>query len=110
MRPLPFALFLLVSVAVAQQPPTPPNLEPVPDGAPTEAQESLQQPEVTIRRRPEDTIKEYRANGSLYMIQVIPNKGVPYFLVDTDGDGNLETRYNDLSNGIMVPAWVILSW
>jgi hypothetical protein len=44
------------------------------------------------------------------MIQIIPNKGVPYFLVDTDGDGNLETRYNDLSNGIMVPAWVILSW
>ena len=30
------------------------------------------------------------------MIKVNPARGTPYYLVDTDGDGNLETRFNDL--------------
>ena len=44
------------------------------------------------------------------MIKVNPAKGVSYYLVDTDGDGNLETRYNDLQSGMLIPAWVLLRW
>ena len=113
MRPLPVGLIFIVTVAFAQEAPRPPELEPVPDGPPgaEETQGDItREPEVTIRRRAEDTIMEYRVNGRLYMVQIVPRKGIPYFLVDTDGDGNLDTRYNDLDEGLAIPAWVILSW
>ena len=44
------------------------------------------------------------------MIKVTPKKGLPYFLIDSDGDGNLETRHNDLDPGIAIPSWVLLRW
>lgn len=109
MRMLPFVLLFLIATAVAQQPP--PDLEPVPDGPPggaTEDDPGL--PEVTIRRLTDAVVKEYRINNRLYMVQVLPKLGLPYFLLDADGDGNLETRYNDLDDGLMIPGWVILSW
>jgi hypothetical protein len=110
MRTLPFALIFLVATAVAQQPP--PDLEPVPDGAPSGSAtvDDPGLPEVTIRRLTDAVVKEYRSNNRLYMVQVVPKMGLPYFLLDTDGDGNLETRYNDLDDEIMIPGWVILSW
>ncbi|MEZ5581416.1 MAG: DUF2782 domain-containing protein [Candidatus Competibacteraceae bacterium] len=111
MRALLFFISLLsVGIAIAQ--PLPPELEPVPDGAPagTDQDENLQVPQVTIRRIEGGLIQEYRINNKLYMVKVVPRKGFPYFLVDTDGDGDLETRYNDLDDGLAVPAWVILSW
>jgi hypothetical protein len=56
-------------------------------------------------------IKEFRVNGRLYMVMVIPGKGAPYYLVDTDGDGNLETRRNNMdSDGLTVPTWVLKRW
>ncbi|NJN45725.1 MAG: DUF2782 domain-containing protein [Candidatus Competibacteraceae bacterium] len=105
-------LVLLFSLGVASAQPLPPELEPVPDGAPegTTDDENLQVPQVTIRRTEGGLIQEYRINNKLYMVKVVPRKGFPYFLVDTDGDGDLETRYNDLDDGLAVPAWVILSW
>lgn len=110
MRVLPFALLFAAGAAAAQ--PAPPDLQPVPDGPPTLSEEEGAPvvPEITIRRLADGTIREYRVNGQLYMVQVIPVKGIPYFLVDVDGDGNLETRYNDLDPRIMIPAWVILRW
>lgn len=105
-------LLLVSSPVWAQQGSNPAGLEPIPDGPPdtTEAQ-NVPAPEVTIRRRGEQgTVEEYRAGGVLYMIRVTPTKGVPYYLVDTDGDGNLETRYNDLQDGMLIPAWVLLRW
>jgi hypothetical protein len=111
MRRLPLVLLFLVATAVAQQPPLPPDLEPVPDGPPgvaTEDDPGL--PEVTIRRLTDAVVKEYRINNRLYMVQILPKVGLPYFLLDSDGDGNLETRYNDLDDRLMIPGWVILSW
>ena len=88
------------------------GMEPIPDGPPDAAGErSVPAPEVTIRRRGDQgVIEEYRAGGVLYMIKVNPTKGASYYLVDTDGDGNLETRYNDLQGGMLIPAWVLLRW
>jgi hypothetical protein len=110
MRLSPSVLLFVASLAMAQ--PLPPDLEPVPDGAPagTGADENLDMPQVTIRRTEGGLIQEYRINDKLYMVRIVPRKGIPYFLVDSDGDGDLETRYNDLDDGLAVPAWVILSW
>jgi hypothetical protein len=66
--------------------------------------------EVTIIERDQGEVQEYRSGGRLYMIRVVPNRGVPYYLVDTDGDGNLDTRMHGLSPDFLVPAWVLYSW
>ncbi len=80
-----------------------------PPPMPAEAEEGLE-PEVTIIRKDDRTIEEYRLNGQLYMIKITPSKGYPYYLVDADGDGNLETRRNELDPRILVPSWVIFRW
>lgn len=67
------------------------------------------QPEVTIVRRGNETIEEYRVGGQLYMIKITPSNGIPYYLMDTDGDGSLETRRNDLENPSVV-QWRIFTW
>ncbi len=65
---------------------------------------------VTIRGGNNEVISEFRINGQLYMIRITPNKGVPYYLVDADGDGNLETRWNELAPDLLIPSWVLLKW
>lgn len=80
-----------------------------PPALPRDDQEGIE-PEVTIIRQQDRTIEEYRVNGQLYMIKVTPSKGYPYYLVDADGDGNLETRRNELDPRILVPSWVIFRW
>lgn len=107
MSRLIFALILLYgTLAVAQQPQ---GLEPVPGGVP-EVGEASEAPEVTIRRREGSIVEEYRLNGRLYMVRVVPERGLPYFLIDTDGDGQLDTRRNQFDAGLMVPGWVLFEW
>ena len=66
--------------------------------------------QVTIMGDKNEGISEFRINGELYMIRITPKKGLPYYLVDGDGDGNLETRWNDLSPELLIPSWVLLKW
>ena len=89
------------------------GLEPVP--APPQLPDPLVsgesiEPEVTIIRKDDATIEEYRVNGRLFMVKITPLVGKPYYLLDNDGDGQLEARMNDLVQGFTVPQWVILSW
>ncbi len=65
---------------------------------------------VVIQAPKQKTVNEYRVNGKLYMIRINPEKGAPYYLVDADGDGNLETRTNELSPNFLIPSWVVFSW
>lgn len=68
-------------------------------------------PEVVITPRNDKRIREYRANGVLYMIEVSPDKGPSYILVDMDGDGSLETRRHAFDGDeMMVPRWTLLRW
>ena len=109
MRSLLLSVLLLASGTVAlaaEEAPKPPELSPLPQAG----DDDPLTPDVTITRRAEDTVAEYRINGRLYLIKVTPKKGLPYFLIDTDGDGNLETRHNDLDPGIAIPGWVLLRW
>ncbi|MBI5461862.1 MAG: DUF2782 domain-containing protein [Gammaproteobacteria bacterium] len=94
--------------------PPPPPEQTAPGDAPPPPSSSdereAMEPEVTIIRTEDRTVEEYRINGQLYMIKVTPSKGVPYYLVDADGDGNLETQRNELDPKILVPSWVIFRW
>ncbi len=66
--------------------PPPPPLLPAEEG--TDAPpDSYLEPEVTITTRKDAVHYEYRINGRLYMIKVVPTKGAPYYLVDQDGTG-----------------------
>jgi hypothetical protein len=65
---------------------------------------------VVIIQHKDETVEEYRIGGRVYMIKVQPGKGVPYYLVDTDGDGKLETHYSDLTENIVIPQWVLFRW
>ncbi|MBV8048595.1 MAG: DUF2782 domain-containing protein [Paludibacterium sp.] len=63
------------------------------------------EPEVTIVQRGKDKIEEYRLNGKLYMVKVTPSIGVPYYLMDEDGNG--AWRQVDPNRRIVIPHWVL---
>jgi hypothetical protein len=68
------------------------------------------EPEITIIRRDDAVIEEYRVGGNLYMVKVTPAVGPAYYLVDQDGDGKLESRTTKMGSDSAVPQWVIFSW
>ncbi len=68
------------------------------------------EPEVTIIDRGEELVSEYRINGSLYMIKVTPKKGIPYYLIDSDGDGSFDIRRNELDEHLLIPQWTLFRW
>jgi hypothetical protein len=107
---------LLIAVTYSVSAQTPPNLEPIPDPpAPVPAPPSALaddpelEPQVTIIKRGEDKVEEYRINGKLYMIKVTPPHGVPYYLVDERGDGSMIQR-DGFDSGLRPPMWVIKSF
>jgi len=62
-------------------------------------------PEITIVPKGAAVHEEYRLNGELYMVKVIPAKGRPYYLVDREGQG--EFVRSELEPRISIPMWVI---
>lgn len=83
-----------------------------PLGSPYVMAENDQQavePDITVRQEDDRVIREYRVNGELYAIEVVPKVGKPYYLVDSDGDGNFE-RSNIEGQRIKVPQWVLFRW
>ena len=82
----------------------------VAEQAPPPASQDELEPEVTITQHEDEMIEEYRINNQLYMIKVVPKKGYAYYLVDTNGDGRLDTRKNDLVGDVLIPQWTLLRW
>lgn len=70
---------------------------------------NIPQPEVRIIRKKDVVIEEYRVKGHLRYVKITPSVGLPYYMVDTDGDGVLETREDDLSNP-PINQWILLEW
>ncbi|MCU7927816.1 MAG: DUF2782 domain-containing protein [Candidatus Thiodiazotropha sp. (ex Dulcina madagascariensis)] len=95
----------IVIAAEDQAVPEPPEL-PLPDAV---VDDEAIEPEVTIIKREEGTIYEYRINGQLYMVKVQPDSGPAYYMVDRDGDGEFDSRSNDPTN-ISVPQWILMRW
>ena len=106
-----FSLFLIT--AVTAQTDEELQLEPVP--APPELPDPLRsgeaiEPQVTIIRRDDAIIEEYRLDGRHYMTRITPAVGPAYYLVDHDGDGRMETRMSEIYDDFRVPQWVLFSW
>jgi Protein of unknown function (DUF2782) len=98
---LPVAVGAQQAAPVPEPPRYPAGVEPVEEPAP--------EPDVTIVERERDTVYEYRINGRLYMIKVVPQVGPPYYFIDQDGDGNMETRATDYTQ-LRIPQWVLATW
>lgn len=95
--------------AVAQ----PSGLEDVPEPPPMPARVesgTTLEPDVTILEDQDQRVEQYSVNGRIYAIKVTPRRGVPYYLVDTDGDGEMESRRNALDADILIPQWVLFRW
>lgn len=110
MRSLLFAALAAASFTAAAQT-RPSDLQPVPEPPPPPAgmSDDPAAPEITITRRGEDKVEEYRVNGKLYMQKVTPPHGAPYYLIDDRGDGSWR-RLDATDSGLRVPQWVIKRW
>ena len=111
--PAAFALFAVVGATTATaQDATEDNgflSAPAPAvPAPTTA-DDLIEPEVTIIETDTEVIYEYRIKGRLYMVKVQPMAGPPYYMMDIDGDGVLDTQ-NQRPPELAVPQWLLFSW
>jgi len=99
------ALALCGAPALAQQRPA--DLQPLPEVPPPPPMvESPSEPQVTITKRGEDQVEEYRVNNRLYMVKVTPPHGKPYYLIDRAGNGAW-IRQEGLDNRLSVPMWVL---
>ncbi len=100
--------FALSLPAAAQQMP---KLEPLPEPPPPPAgvADSAGEPQVTITQQGGNKVEEYRLNGKLYMMKVTPSTGVPYYLIDEQGNG-VWSRQDGPNSALRVPMWVIHSF
>lgn len=102
---------LLAQNDLEKPPPIPPeSQEDVPIPPKVQSNEQFE-PTVTIREEEQRTIEEYRMNGQVYMVKITPKGGVPYYLIDTDGDGQFDY---DAQNPALAPVqpvfWKIKEW
>lgn len=110
------AVCSLVAAPIAAQedlekpPPIPPaGTEDVP--IPPKVQGEQIEPAVTIREEEDRRIEEYSFNGQVYMVKITPKGGVPYYYIDSDGDGRLELDMDQQHLGPVQPVyWKIKEW
>ena len=68
----------------------------------------LVDPEVTSRMVDGDLVEEYRVQGQLQVVKVTPRRGAPYYLIDRNGDGRLDSSKGE---GPVSPVmWKIFEW
>src|SRR5574340_366361 len=105
-----FLLFALsLSVHAEGAKPLPKDLQPIPEPPPAPAGMELDpslEPQVTIIKRGEEKVEEFRIGGKLYMMKVTPPHGVPYYLIDEKGTGNF-VRQGEVSPSFLVPMWLL---
>ncbi len=92
-RPLPPGAQLVEDV------PPPPQIDPA----------TALKEQVTVTTKGADKVEEYRANGRLYKMRVVPPTGAAYWLLDPKGDGNF-VRVDGPAPINSVPMWVIHEW
>lgn len=88
--------------------PTMPDTSPVRSQAsrkPTADQIIASSDSVTERKEGSDTVKEYRKNGLLRMVHIIPENGPEQMYMDQNGDGRLD---RDLIDGPVSPVFFSL--
>ncbi len=83
-----------------QDPPLPPKVV---------KPEDRLEPTVTITRKGDVIEETYKRNGQVVMVKFIPKKGPPWYLLDLDGDGVLETRRDDFGD-VQPVMWKLFTW
>jgi hypothetical protein len=70
-------------------------------------QRSLEGPDVVITAGKDRTVYEYRQNGQLRLVKIVPRLGRPYYLVPAD-----QTRgFGDLGQAdMLLPQWTIIEF
>ena len=82
---------------------------PIPPKVQAEVPAEDEVPEVAIRvERNGDRVEEYRQNGVLYMVKVTPERGPPYYLMDTDGNGRLNR--DGVAETVSPVYWTLYEW
>lgn len=114
MRHLTLLAFVVFSfMALAEQSPKLEDLEALPEvpepPLPIQNGENME-PDITITRKGDKNIQEFRRGGRLYMIKVVPDIGPPYYFLDVNGDGKLDVRSSDLDQASRFNMWKLLEW
>lgn len=108
---------MLATAAFAQQedpapveaPPPPPMREPQPLPPKVQDPDEQIEPQVVIRREDDRIIEEYSIHGQVYMIRIVPAVGPAYYLIDTTGDGNFDSRHEHMEP-VRPAHWKIIEW
>ena len=93
--------------ATGDEQPKAPTSTPPSDPPPDLSIDAARGPDVTLIAGQQRTVYEYRQNGKLLMIKVVPRIGKPYFLAPRDptrGFGDLEQA------DTLVPRWVLIEF
>lgn len=98
-----FSAYAQDETDAAEDPAAPPPIPPKITGAEME-------PSVVIHRDEDRMIEEYSLNGRVYMVKVTPDKGLPYYYMDEDGDGQLELQPGDKSGPVRPVYWKVKEW
>jgi len=106
--PIGLLLFLPVVCLAADVPeavPEPPDLP-----MPVQSGEEME-PDINIRKgKDNELIQEYSRNGKVYMIKITPQVGPPYYLLDTNGDGQMDVKKNDMDKNTNINMWNLFQW
>ncbi|NDY95041.1 DUF2782 domain-containing protein [Wenzhouxiangella limi] len=106
-------LLLMAAPLLAQDPPDDPAPPPppIPEPLPPKIQDPDDQiqPQVVIRREEGRTVEEYSIGGAVYMVRIVPAAGPPYYLIDTTGDGNFDSRHDHMEP-VRPAHWKIIEW
>jgi Protein of unknown function (DUF2782) len=105
-------LTLLLAAAGAQaQPPAKATKDvPIPEKLPPPRNDK-DAPAVSIRTGDNgDVIEEYRTNGKVTMVHIVPKNGVPYYLYDDNGDGRLDRTDADKNATVSPVYYTIYEW
>lgn len=97
------ALLLQASPAIAKD-------VPIPEKIPSPPSDEIA-PTVSIHTGDNgDVIEEYRQSGVVYMVRVTPKKGVPYTLMDSNGDGRLDKQDAEDAGGVSPVYYTLYKW
>jgi hypothetical protein len=69
------------------------------------AQQRIAASDVTTRKQGNDTVQEYRQNGHVWMIKIVPQNGPTQTFMDADGSGRL---MRDPREGPVAPVYYTL--
>lgn len=80
-------------------------LEDIPPPAMNRDDQVTAEPQVTIVKKKDETIEEYRINGQLYMVKITPAHGVPYYMHKEDQSGGW--LMDGPTQPLSIPKWTL---